>query len=704
MTYPRRFVWLAVPCLACTLLALPARAGSDQSLSKLGPAANAGGSVGGAMQWARHVDHLTTLLDHLQRLWKYGPYSERNDLPVKPASSPGDKGLPRPTQPVVSTGLPPRSPQPGSSSTRACTYPAGYPRVSSPTWADALGTTPRIQALIIKEIPSHADAPAAPDLDKWRRDSLQQGLTLEAGPVFGAYLVKLPRRVSGREATAIIRQMYIADMADSSATPGCLYDYVIPDLPMKTMADTGPSFPPDNPPQVATSAYGSIMLDTGFSADNRILGSFSEITARDIWPLLGAWTNAAGAEGQPPHPLAATAIAVIDPTFYAVPNASHPIPVRYSDPIVRVTRDDEPGDTKMCQSSSSELASQCHGDIVAAVIGQDVRQFQDSTGTWVLGGGSLGRGLYYRGAPGDSTTSKPLFGAPEVFPIERIETAHDAFSTMAAVAYAAGRPMGYLKVGGTKMLTDNVLDTATGKTLPGVDRVTPLSSTPRVIDLSMGAYQLVPTQQAAAKLCSTPYYADAIDLLTQKGIVAVAPSGNVDDEYRDLQLDQQDSGGIITVIPGECPGVYEVGGADLVSEPNSESAVNASGAVVPARKDAYWERFKTHVMTTNSPFGEPLDMLPVRGTSVAAPQFAATIAMMLAIDPTLDPAGVDELLRAKTLTFEGSPKVRMVPAPVVWFKVMRMVMARNGEPLDPGSDTGTNAGTNAGTGLPTPTR
>ncbi|MDE2120221.1 MAG: hypothetical protein KGJ64_05985 [Betaproteobacteria bacterium] len=682
------------------MLALPARAGSDQSAANVGRAANAGGSASGAMQWARHVDHLTTLLDHLQRIWKYGPYSERNDLPVKPASSPGDKGLARPTQPIVSTGLPPRSPQPGSSSTRACTYPAGYPRVSSPTWADALGTTPRIQALIIKEIPSHADAPTAPDLDKWRRDSLQQGLTLEAGPVFGAYLVKLPRRVSDREATAIIRQMYIADMADSSATPGCLYDYVIPDLPMKTMADTGPSFPPDNPPQVATSAYGSIMLDTGFSADNRILGSFSEITARDIWPLLGAWANTAGAEGQPPHPLAATALAVIDPTFYAVSAASRPIPVRYSGPIVRVTRDDEPGDTQMCQSTSSKLAWQCHGDIVAAVIGQDVRQFQDSTGTRVLGGGSLGRGLYYRGAPGDSTTSRPLFGAPDMFPIERIETAHDAFSTMAAVAYAAGRPMGYVKVGGTKMLTDNVVDTATGKTLPGVARVSPLSSTPRVIDLSVGAYQLVPTQQAAAKLCSTPYYADAIDLLTQKGIVAVAPSGNVDDEYRDLQLDQQDSGGIITVIPGECPDVYEVGGADLESNEDSERAVNDAGAVVPGRDDAYWERFETHVMTTNSPFEDPLEMLLVQGTSVAAPQFAATIAMMLAIDPTLDRAGVDELLRAKTVTFKGSPDVRMVPASVIWFKVMRRVMAKQGEPLDPGSDTGTNTGTS----VPTPTR
>lgn len=661
--------------LAAALLLPQAHAAGGQS-----PAAwaartgsNTGSGGGGAMQWMHQIDSLTTVLDHLQKLFKYGPYAPH----VKDA-------------PKTSEGRTPKGSAPspgGDASTRACTYPAGYPRAGMPALADILETAAPIKALIIKEIPSHADAPAAPDLAKWSHDSLLRGLAVEAGPVLGAYLVKLPYALSARAANAIIRQMYIADMLDTDATPGCLYDYIEPDLPLKTLLNnaspgTGAVFPPAERPQISTTATGPSMLDTNFDDHNEILGPVSPVTARYTWPLLGAWANTPGDQGQPPHPLAITAVAVIDPTFYAADAAYQPIPMPYQGPIHRVTRTGLPGDTEHCREASESIAKECHGDIVAAVIGQRVRQFVGSDGVRILGGGALGRGLFYRGAQGDPTTSEPLYGNLDTFPIERVESGQSLFTVMSALAYAAGRPMGYRPQDGGVTLTDQVLDAASGVALPGVKPIAPLSPAPRVVDLSLGQSYLAATSEAASALCDDPFIRDTLERVRKAGIMAVVPSGNVDDDYRDLQLDLQDKGGRIVMVPGDCKGFQEVGGAELSIDGNTETAINDPQAIEPAQNDAYWEPFKTHILTTGDAFESSWKPLAVSGTSIAAPRLAATIAMMFAIDPALDTAQVDTLLRSKAITFQGTPDIRMVSAPAVWFKVMRMAMKQDLAALD----------------------
>lgn len=671
MPTPRQTILRVAFALSAGLLASQAQAGSAPSagaqaagaLSRVGQAAktgaNAGASVGGAMQWMHQLDNLTTVLDHLHKLHKFGPYAQHTSDTPKGSDPPSN----------------------GHASIRTCSYPAGYPRVAMPGLSGSMDDTVRIKALIIKEIGSHADVPAAPDLAKWRQDSLQRGLTVEAGPVFGAYLVKLPYAVSERAATGIIRQMYMADMTDNGSTPGCRYDYIEPDVPMKTLEDTKPPvdpvFPPAVRPRIATSDVGSKMLDTDFNQGNKIMGPISEITAHDLWPLLGAWANLPGKDGELPHPLATTAVAVIDPTFYSASPLKTPILVGYHGPITRVTSIGQPGDTKFCQKASQATAGECHGDVVAAVLGQGVRQFVDKNGIMVMGGGSLGRGLFYRGFPDSPPTAAPLYGNDDTFPLERIESGHGLFSVMSALAYAAGRPMGYREVDGHPALTDQLLDATTGKPLPGVKPIEPLSPAPRVVDLSMGDYELAPTPEAAAALCNDPLIQDAVHQLDQKGVIAVAASGNADEDYTDLLFKQQDKGGQIVVVPGDCKGFHEVGGAIPSSNGDQETAVNAPGAIEPGNKDAYWEPFKTHIVTADGPFEAKLQLLPVSGTSIAAPRFAGTIAMMLAIDPDLDPAQVDQLLRSKAITYPGTPDVRMVPPSVVWFKVMRMAIAKD---------------------------
>lgn len=657
------------------LLALQAYAGSGASATA--GAATSGlrssANVGAAMDWLHKIDQLTTLLDHAQKLAKYGPYSTKQATDTSKDSHP---------------------PAGGSASVRTCSYPAGYPRVGIPALADAMGTTAPIKSLIIKEIPSHADAPAAPDLSKWTRDSMQRGLSVEAGPVFGAYLVQLPRAVSELEAVGIIRQMYMADMLDTGSTPGCRYDYIVPNLPMKALTDTnpppgGPTFPPPDAPQIATSAFGTTMLDTDFNEHNKIMGPISEITAHDLWPLLGAWANTPGDKGQPPHRLATTAVAVIDPTFDSGSDLSRPIPMTYQGPIERITKKGQPADPVLCQATDKVVAAECHGDIVAAVLGQNVSQSAQSDGNTVLAGGSLGRGLFYRGAPGDPTTANPLYGNPDPFPIERIESGSDLFTLASALAYAAGRPMGYREVDGVPSLTDQVLDGTSDTPLTGVRQVKPLSPAPRVIDVSLGDYILAPSEEESPALCNTPFMRDAIKLMHQKGIIAVAPSGNVDDDYRDLLFQQQDRGGRIVVVPAACDGFYEVGGMTVSDHGATEIAVNADGGIEPSRKDAYWEPFSTHIVTTSDPFGHHREMLAVSGTSVAAPRFAGTIAMMLAIDPALDPVQVDQLLKSKAVTFPGTPPLRVVPSFSVWSKVIRMGMAADLAALNPATGLAT---------------
>lgn len=674
MQATRSAIFQAALLLASTLLAAPAHAGGESTLATLGRAASAGNAV----PWARQVDNLATLLDHLQRLWKHGPYAQHASAPSAPASSAvatassptasasgrGGAISRRPRTGARPPGVP-GSPGAGSSS-RTCAYPAGYPRVPAPLQLPSSDNSASIRGLIVREIGSRSNAPAAPDLGKWRADALGLQLSVAAGPVFGAYLLELPYAMSPAQASALIGRMYFADTRD--AQRGCRYDYIVPDLPVEAFA-----FPPRQRPRIAFSVPGhtSTMIASEDSTFPRSVPSIAKGVIAQGWPLLGAWTHVGAAPGMPAQTMAQTPIAVLD--FDFLPGSSpNPTGVAYQGGVTYISRDGtapvpDAKSRTSCALPDDVRSGGCHGDRVSAVLAQDVHLENGPNGD-VLGGGILGTNLLYLGTASDPEVATPLLATSDVFPIERVQTSRTEYYMLASMAYAAGRRFGFRTSSqGRTYLTDFLG--------PAVRELAPLDPAPKVLDMSIGVF--ASSAPPAPPECQRPMVRAVMKFIERKGIIVVAAAGNDSARYRAALADSQISAGSqVQLVPRDCQGVLVADGA--VEKPGKAGGppkyVKAPSALVASHSAVYWAPFGTAIgldLNTDHASSRQLE-----GTSFSAPVIAGTIAMMLSIDPGLSRDQVSRILdQASTLSL-GSPPVTFVHPDRAWKLVMQDKLAR----------------------------
>jgi len=199
---------------------------------------------------------------------------------------------------------------------------------------------------------------------------------------------------------------------------------------------------------------------------------------------------------------------------------------------------------------------------------------------------------------------------------------------MAGLAYGAKvlpvRALG--KCGGWQSDIEAGMRWAAGLMVPGL----PTNATPaRVINLSLGS----------DGNCSSSYQA-AVNAVVAQGAVVVAAAGNGNDE-----------GGIAVGAPANCRNVVAVGalrhsgtkvgfsnlGPELTLSAPGGNCVNSVGCLYPI------------LSTSNSGTTTPVAADNAynyggTGTSFSTPLVSATVALMLAADPTLTPAQVKSLL------------------------------------------------------------
>ncbi len=192
---------------------------------------------------------------------------------------------------------------------------------------------------------------------------------------------------------------------------------------------------------------------------------------------------------------------------------------------------------------------------------------------------------------------------------------------------------------------------AAGLSVPGV----PANPNPaRVINLSLGG----------AGACGAAYQ-DAIREINQAGVVVVAAAGNT-------------SGGAVNT-PANCPGVIAVAGLRQLGSKVGYSDLGTQIALsAPAGNCANLsgECLYPLLTTTNSGTTNPVaaedaytdGTNATAGTSFSAPLVAGTAALMLAVQPSLSPDEVRQLLRTSARAFPttgDAPEVGLCHAPTV---------------------------------------
>lgn len=647
---------LAFLVLCAGLAAPAAHAGLDSSLARLGDGTNRAGAVGGAMQLGHQVDQLYTLLDHLHRLWKWGPYAEhktRTDTPTPP----GD----------------------GGSSTRSCTYPAGYPRVPAPKDLPSSDNSTPIRALIIRDIGSRPSDPAPPDLGKWRGDAQGLDLRVAAGPVLGAYLLDLPTPMSRAQADQLIRHMYLADASQDGSATGCRYDYITVDEPVDDFGVMPPA-----PPRLGIGASGNTSPITSETGSELVV---SPSIGRDVlsagWPMIGYWANTAVAPDPDPLPMRTVAIALIDSAFMPG-SGSNPVRTRYHGAVTLVNRTGRLADNELCKTSASVVQGHCHGDLVAAVLRQDVGRVV-SQGRTMLVGGILGSNLYYYGTA-DQPANEPLYGRRMVFPLERVQVEPDEFHLIAAMDYVAGRTFGYaVRPDKTLRLTDYITKNVT--------RIDPLSPRPRVLNISIGLATRY-GKGLATSLCKQPLMRKTLQLLDGADIIVVASSGNLNaPNIASALAASKLSGGKVESLPGDCSGVIEVGGSAVQPAPSgAPEIVPHPTSRIPRNPVSFWAPFTTSIAVDAD--GKAPRLATLDGTSFSSPVVAGTIAVMLSIDPGLDREQLLDDLTEAAASAKTEPPVRLAPPAAAWRLALQRRVAEveskpMGEARSPGATMGT---------------
>ena len=616
-------------------LALPmARAGADSTLSRVGNAASRGAVIDGASQLNHQVDNIYRFIDALQHVLHYGPYADsgaRSDRAAKAGTpSPGGET---------------------ESSTRTCVYPAGYPRVQAPLTLPSSDNSTPIRALIIKEIGSRESQPAAPDTAKWIADAQGLGLHVEAGPVRGAYLVDLPMPMSRAQTAVLIDRMYLADAEQDGATAGCRYDYVIADEPVDDFGILPPS-----PPRIGIGPLGGEDPISGEKGPAPLVSeAIGPLALRLGWPLIGYWANTTVAPRHVPLRLATVPVAVVDNGFMPG-TAANPILTHYHGPIVYLNATGKADPDAPCRTGEDVTQGRCHGALVAAALAQDLRRVSSKGETLVVGG-ILGPNLYYFGTA-EAPMQAPLYGPAGSFPVERIATGDSEFYEMVALDYIAGRPLGYkLLPDKTWLLTDK-LDAASVA-------IPPLDPPARVVNLSSGFVKTY--RKTSGSPCSQPWVKGPLDALREAGIALVAASGN-------LRAPNIQSGmravafrpdAKLAVLPGDCPGVFEVGGWTSEQVPGEKPVYRRHpDSRDPESDRPYWAPYSLRIAM--APSGQQPYLARLEGTSFSAPVVAGTIAVMRSLDPGMDAATIAILLRQSAADGHAQAPVSVVYPSEAW--------------------------------------
>lgn len=253
---------------------------------------------------------------------------------------------------------------------------------------------------------------------------------------------------------------------------------------------------------------------------------------------------------------------------------------------------------------------------------------------WLVGG-SLGSNVYYRSNP-DSVPQGMNSVAFET-PLRRIQSGTDEFSFMAALAYAAGRPMYYRLVSAThKRLTD--------LRPPGRAAITSPRMPNRVVSMPSG-FWVRPNPLAATPDCPDPLVADAVAVARARSTIIVAAAGNIPDRLRLPQPSETEFDGIgYDHLPSSCPGVISVGGYERGRLHGSPGYDLAFESAHPSGTRAILGPM-LGIVYTNRPGSIRPSTHTLIGTSVATQTVAATVALMARIDPRLSARSAAATLR-----------------------------------------------------------
>lgn len=139
-----------------------------------------------------------------------------------------------------------------------------------------------------------------------------------------------------------------------------------------------------------------------------------------------------------------------------------------------------------------------------------------------------------------------------------------------------------------------------------------------------------------------PYsYQEAVDTLTAAGVTIVVSAGN-------------SSGDVAGMTPANCPGVIAVAASDRVGERAWYSNYGAGVTLAAPGGVQFFSNDPEGVWSTlNDGAAAPAAdaYRGYQGTSMAAPQVAGVVSLMLAVEPMLDAAAIAEILRTTARAF-----------------------------------------------------
>lgn len=493
------------------------------------------------------------------------------------APSPIDNATIHPSLPRVGRATRPGAPSPGKprKAEGPCVYP-GVPRGTTST--DYLqnhrgSLLPAGLQLIIKENISSPDFPAKPDEAKWSDDA-GSALRVVEGPVLGAYLVELPMQMNGYALLGMIQKMFDRDKKRKASEKGCRYDYIEISVPAEPAA-----FPDD-----ADDPF----FDKQWNLQNSQKGSANFVGA---WKAIDIWTKT--------RTLVPVTIAVVDGGFDKETPGNR-LELAYAHRFDFGARQLDPHEDHStfprCEKESD--AKGCHGEMVGAVIAARTNNKIGLAGALAIGPLTTFKVAALGGAGKDA--------AQKIIPIP--------FYWMNASLHAVALPI-YRKRDGT------FYERGSSGTCWGglVGRINDCLGETR-IDNPAGPAKVINWSFSTSGVACSFFQQDGVNRLRSAGAIIVASAGNSGKAFS--AGSPANCEGVIVATAHDRYGIFGGVSENFSSMGIVGRTISAPGIDVPV---------------IGMPKEKRYDSFPevVSGTSFAAPHISATIALMLAVNPSL---------------------------------------------------------------------